>query len=262
MSFKIKCLAVILSFVFCVSSQSGVIDTIGFNLSNIKNGLSHVKLDIGLSYSAPQSQTWLEKESNLLVFGFEPNPESVETIKKGNIVKHNKSHGDPLDKSHMDQGRFILFPFALADVEDVKSMDFYMTGNDCGTSSLYKPLDLHSKPIKNIVKVPVLSLKMFFDKFPWDRFEYIDYIKVDAQGADLDILRGAGKYLSERVVYVTAEGDGNQYAGADKCSATNIIKYMESQGFEFINHPNTNDPTFLNKKYKHLKDDIFIAQAA
>jgi len=36
----------------------------------------HVKLDIGLSYNAPQSQSWLSKEPNLMVFGFEPNPES------------------------------------------------------------------------------------------------------------------------------------------------------------------------------------------
>ena len=47
------------------------------------------------------------------------------------------------------------------------------------------------------IEVPVYSLKHFFDLFPWDRFEFIDYIKIDAQGADFDIIKGAGDYLNE-----------------------------------------------------------------
>lgn len=101
---------------------------------------------------------------------------------------------------------------------------------------------------------------MFFDNFPWDRFSYIDYIKIDAQGSDLNILKSAGNYLSERVVYVTAEPDGNQYIGAYDCNVENITNFMDSINFMKINHPNTIDPTFINKKFLHLLNEIYISQ--
>jgi hypothetical protein len=40
----------------------------------------------------------------------------------------------------------------------------------------------------------------------------------------------------------------------------NITKYLESQNFIRITHENTHDPTFINKKFLHLKDKIFIYQ--
>jgi hypothetical protein len=139
-------------------------------------------------------------------------------------------------------------------------MDFYINNNDCGTSSLFKHDEKRLGSIKKLVKVDVCSLKMFFDNFPWERFEYIDYIKIDAQGSDLNILKGAGKYLQERVVFVTAEADGYQYYGAEECSTNNITNYMLSQNFIKINHPNTQDPTFVNSKFIELAKKIYINQ--
>jgi FkbM family methyltransferase len=230
------------------------------NTYTIPNNCNNVKIDIGLSYSAPQSQRWLSVEPNLMVFGFEPNPESVECIKNGNIQKRAECHGEPLKQKYIDEGRIILIPKALSNVDKEESMAFYINSNDCGTSSLFNHNQQYLGPIKCKIEVQVISLQMFFDDFPWDRFEYIDYIKIDAQGSDLNILKGAGKYLSEKVVYVTAEPDGYQYQGAEKCNIENITNYMLTQNFIRINHPNTNDPTYLNNKYAYLKDKIYICQ--
>jgi FkbM family methyltransferase len=227
-----------------------------FNYS-IPENCTHVKLDVGLSYSAPQSQYWLSKEPNLMVFGFEPNPELVYN---GNIQKRDPAHGEPLQKKYIDEKRFTLVRIALSDVNKVEQMDFYINNNDCGTSSLFKHDEKRLGSIKKLVKVDVCSLKMFFDNFPWERFEYIDYIKIDAQGSDLNILKGAGKYLQERVVFVTAEADGYQYYGAEECSTNNITNYMLSQNFIKINHPNTQDPTFVNSKFIELAKKIYINQ--
>ena len=151
---------------------------------------------------------------------------------------------------------------ALSNVEKEEEMNFYINSNDCGTSSLFKHDEQFLGPMKNEVSVPVVSLKMFFDEFPWDRFEYIDYIKIDAQGSDLNILKSAGNYLSEKVVFVTAEPDGFQYFGAHECNNENITSYMESQNFVRINHPNTSDPTFVNKRFseKGIHETIYIEQ--
>lgn len=229
---------------------------------NIPGNCTHVKLDIGLSYNAPQSQSWLSKEPNLMVFGFEPNPESVKCIQDGNIQKRHHLHGQPLEQKFINNKQFQLIPVALSNVEKKEEMDFYVNSKDCGTSSLFKHDEKYLGPIKNKITVPVVSLKMFFDEFPWDRFEYIDYIKVDAQGSDLNILKSAGNYLSEKVVFVTAEPDGYQYIGADECNTHNITNYMLSQNFVKVNHPNTCDPTFFNKKFldNNIYKNIYIEQ--
>lgn len=221
---------------------------------------THVKIDIGLSYNAPQSHNWLSNEPNLMVIGFEPNPDSVQCIQKGNIQKRDPGHGEPLNQKYIDEGRFQLIPKALSNNVEPETMKFYVNSKDCGTSSLFQHDEKYLGPIQKVIDVPVVNLKSFFDDFDWERFKYIDYVKIDAQGSDLNILKGAGDYLKERVVFVTAEPDGNQYIGANECNAKNIMNYMKSQGFEYINHPNTQDPTFLNMKFKDICQSIYIHQ--
>jgi FkbM family methyltransferase len=230
---------------------------------NIPSTCSHIKIDIGLSYGANQSSNWLDKEDDVMVFGFEPNPESYNCLLNGNIQLRHPSHacaGVPLDKRHIDAGRMHIFNVALSNNENIEEMDFYVNSKDCGTSSLYSHDQQYLGPIEKVIKVPVYSLKMFFANFPWEKFEYIDYIKIDAQGSDLNILKGAGNYLNEKVVYITAEPDGNAYIGANDCNVENITSYMNSQDFIKIKHPNTADPTFINKKFLHLQNKIYISQ--
>ena len=229
-------------------------------LKDIPNEVTNIKIDIGLSYNAPQSNNWLSNEPNLLVFGFEPNPESVQTILQKNIVKRNINHGEPLRNEFIQNSRFRLIPVALDNVIEPATSQFFSMSNDIGTSSLYQPLDINLGPVKNIITVPVYSLKHFFDLFPWERFEYIDYIKIDAQGADFDIIKGAGDYLKDKVVFITAEPESTCYNGCNHNTTANMIEYLRTQNFEQINHPNTNDPTFLNNKFKHLYNKIYIKQ--
>ncbi len=228
------------------------------DFGNIPDHIRRIKLDIGLSYCAPHSYRWLSRETDLFVFGFEPNPECIEALNGRNRpqcfdVSQKLISGEMLD-------RFCLCPIALGNVFSVSEMDFYMMADDCGTSSLLRPVDPKLGEVKQVTKVPVLSLSMFFDIFPWDRFPYIEYIKVDAQGADLDIIKGAGKYLSERIVFVTLEPESAQYENCQNNTESNMTEYMTSQGFERIHHPNTNDPTFVNSKYKFLAESIYIHQ--
>jgi FkbM family methyltransferase len=229
-------------------------------LQNIPAEIKNIKIDIGLSYSAPQSNNWLTHEKNLLVFGFEPNPESIQNILQKNIKKKHLCHGEPLRNEFIDEKKFRLIPFALANVTEPTTSDFYCMTEDCGTSSLYKPICPRVGPVKSIAKVPVYSLKHFFELFPWDRFEYIDYIKIDAQGADLDIIKSAGDYLKNKVVFITAEPESKQYDGCQHNTTENMVEYLKTQNFEKINHPYTDDPTFLNNKFKYLYDKIYICQ--
>ena len=234
-----------------------------FKNLKIPDTCTHVKIDVGLSYGANQSSNWLDTETDVMVFGFEPNPEAYSCILRGDIQLRHPSHavgGTPLDKKHLESGRMHIFNIALSNVKHVETMNFFVNSKDCGTSSLYQHDQVFLGPIDKVIQVPVYSLKMFFDDFPWDRIPYIDYIKIDAQGSDLNILRGAEHYLSEKVVFVTAEPDGNQYFGAHECNTENITQYMTSLNFTKINHPQTNDPTFVNNKFLNLASNIYISQ--
>jgi len=232
-----------------------------FNESKFKinDNIKNIKLDIGLSYNAPYSQVWLEQDPDLMVIGFEPNPDSVSCIlSTEEIEKRNDMHGYPIRKKYIND-RFFLFPIALSDVQTQAEMYFYKTERDTGTSSLFEP-HLSLGPVKEKIYVPVFSLKHFFDLFPFNRFEYIEYIKIDAQGSDLNILKGAGDYLKEKVVYITAEPECVDYTGCDGNTVENITNYLSTQGFDRIYHKNTADPTFINTKFLYLKDSIFIYQ--
>jgi FkbM family methyltransferase len=222
----------------------------------IPENIKRIKIDVGLSYSAPQSEVWLSHEPDLFVFGFEPHPESAQCIKNGSIVQ-KPGHGKPL--SDENAKRFCLIPVALGNVSAPTTMDFYMMNNDCGTSSLFAPNATSLGGIKQIVQVPVHNLSEFLDSFPWERFPHIEYLKIDAQGSDLDILKGAGRYLSERFIYITAEPDQEMYLGA-KNSVQDITDFMTSVGFTRVFNKNTSDPTFLNSKFAHLAESIFVYQ--
>lgn len=204
--------------------------------------IKHIKLDIGLSYSAPMSQYWLSHEDDLFVFGFEPNPASINSILAG-AKKQLEMHGTPLEKKYIGKS-FFLIPCALG-LSSNSMIKFYVTQNDCGCSSIYQPT---SFPIERIIEVPIFSLSSFFDLFPFDSHPVIDYIKIDAQGSDLDIVKSAGHYLAERVVYITLEAENGYYKNTVN-SEQDIDNYMQSIGFIRYLSPHTADPTYFNPHY-------------
>ena len=227
------------------------------NFSNFSN----VKIDIGLSYNAPHSQLWLEnnKDNKLLVLGVEPNPYNINSLISKNNKKQHIDHGDPIQDKYINN-QFFIIPVALSNIDTPTNKIFYSMNKDSGTSSLNKPIDSSLGEIKDIVTVPVYSLKHLFDVFPWDKIDKIDYIKIDAQGSDLDILISAGDYLKERVVYITAEAEFYAYENCSHNNVNNIDKYLRSQNFIRIKHPNTIDPTYINTKFINIAKDIFIKQ--
>lgn len=234
---------------------------------HIPDSIKRIKLDVGLSYGAPQSEKWLSHDDDLFVIGFEPNTENInEIMSDGDIQKRHPAHGDGLTREH--KKRFHLYPFALGNVKTPSTIDFYEMERDSGTSSMYRPIDPSIGGVKKITKVPLYSLSHVLEKFPWDRFPYIEYLKTDAQGADLNVLIGAGDYI-KNVVYVTAEAENHQYEGCGYNNGRNLMEWMSQHGFQRIYHANTDNNeynlTFVNTRYLSKDsgvnvNDIFIWQ--
>lgn len=216
-----------------------------------------VKIDVGLSYSAPVSQYWLTQEKDLLVFGFEPNPEAVACIRSPYNKKKAEGHGDVLEHKYLDKDFFVIRS-ALGSAQE-KDKLFYIATKDEGCSSFYKPSGLLFDTEKTI-NVNVFTLSDFFQYFPWEQIPYIEYLKIDAQGADLDILRGASDYI-KKIVYVTAESSvGNLYIDVKDNDVSKVDNFMRENGFLRINHPNTSDPTYVNHLFLDIAPKIFIWQ--
>jgi FkbM family methyltransferase len=204
----------------------------------IPEWVKKVKLDIGTSLSAPNSELWLQRETELLVFGFEPNIYNIKTIYDGqDFWPHH------IEKERIDNTFFVI-NCALSD-KNSDSEKFYCTGNNnSGTSSLFEP---KSFEIVDIIDVPVITLNDFFDCFPWEKIPFIDQIKIDAQSSDFNIIKGMDKYMKDRVVYVDVETSTNgQYYSEENPSE--LKNYMENNGFQCLSWGL--NATFVNNKFK------------
>ena len=237
------------------------------NKIKLPENTKRLKIDRGLSFDAPHSQNWIDHDiqngNDTVVFGFEPNPNWINWILspiKNTNFKDYHTYTKQIEYCHLNS-KFFLAPVALGDVDRPTVMNLYIPTYSEGCCSLLKPNpNTTLGDVQSTVKVPVYSLSDFFDLIPFDTIEYIDYLKVDVQGYDINVLKSAGKYLSEKVVYVTAEPETVQYLDSQENSVPNMVNYMTSIGFIYIDHPNTEDPTFINSRFLDKKDDIYIWQ--
>ena len=106
--------------------------------------------------------------------------------------------------------------------------------SDCpGTSSLLKPnkklLDSQHE-LKSDADVLVVPFSQILDLIPWSRSKFIDMVKTDCQGKDMDVIKSMGAYL-EAAVYLNCEMyAGSHYIGEQ--SPTTFLNYLKGKGFE------------------------------
>lgn len=203
-----------------------------------------VKLDVGTSLNAPNSQKWLDADCELCVFGFEPNIYNLQILHTGIHRWPIKLDLDKINKS------FFYINCALSDIIE-ENVDFYCTdAENPGTSSLYKPKMAN---VDTITKVSVIRLIDFFDLFPWETIPYIDQVKIDAQSADFSIVKGMGDYLSDKVVYLDVEATTNgQYENNE--DPNGLKQYIEAKGFECLEWGM--NARFRNRKFSDIYNKV------
>jgi len=218
--------------------------------SHIKN----IRLDIGLSYCAPNSAIWLNQSSDTFVIGVEANKYAANTIMSNGFKAHQ--HELAFAYPHPN---FILLNIALDNVDTKTTKPFYHMRGDVGVSSLLKPTESLGDSIFELSDVDVYPLSYILEKIDWDRFEHIELVKIDTQGKDLDIIKSSGDFLN-KIVYLNCEiNTFNHYEDNPKPDDYN--NYLFSNGFEavldntFVDNEVV-DRTYINKKYIHLKDKI------
>jgi len=201
--------------------------------------IEHVKIDIGLSVNAPQSQIWIGADPLLFVLGFEPLKTNLDQIRSGS------SNWNVKLSPHYIGTRVALLQTALYSKHMASGMTMYVTEADPGCSSLLEP---KSFQVDHSEQVRVWTLNDFLVHFPFDRFPIIDHVKIDAQGADFEILKGAANYL-DKIFAITLELDTSEYQ--DSTNSQELVEeFMHNHSFTRVKPGILTHLMFLLKGYK------------
>jgi len=205
--------------------------------------IKQLRVDIGLSFSAPISAEWLRRHpDDRMVYGFEPHLGSFVRI-----LSDDRSVKSWFMDRHQFGKHFFMFNCAMD--EKAGYLPFYWTKGDPGTSSLNTPNGSPGFEIAMRTNVPAMVLQDFLAFVPWDRFPYIEFVKVDAQGADFRIVKGIGPYL-DRIVFLAAEKSAPGYSSTH--SEGDLRSYLQARGWEVVdgNAESGASVTFGNTKHR------------
>ena len=220
------------------------------NFIKIPKWCKRVRIDVGLSSAAPQSQKWLEDSDDLIVFAFEPISSNIDSIKSESSPWPVK-----LDSKFINK-KIFLIPCALGKKSRSK-VPFFVTSNDPGCSSLLKPKMFE---LDRIEMVSQWALSDFLKFIPFELINdgCIEYLKTDCQGTDADIILGASNYLNN-IAVITCEAENSEYFGSSN-DLKRIRKILNKYNFTYMNwlrrlspwfkNIKTDDPTFINRKYR------------
>ena len=173
---------------------------------------------------------WKKIETQLFSVAFEPDNESFNKLKK-NKKKNNK-----------------IFNIALSNKKGLK--DFYIC-NDSEKSSFYKP---NYELLKNYPNPKRFDIKKRI-KFKVNKLDNIgnfkpDFIKIDTQGSELEILQGSKNNLI-KCIGLEVEVEFQKIYNNQKLF-NEVFAFLKKNGFEFID--------FSEKTYWNYKDTSKLGQ--
>ena len=175
-------------------------------------------------------------DPKLLVYAFEPNLQAASRI-MGRLRN------------------YVVLPIAVAERDG--SAELQLNAYE-QSSSLLPPdsagikswVSESSFQVVGSVTVPTMRLDTFMNRAG---IESVDFLKIDAQGLDLEVVKSAGDRLADvaRVQLEATTAAYRQYEGAAGKEA--IVEYMESRGFrlageESQSHGQEANLTFLRPK--------------
>ena len=208
----------------------------GGNQIVLPSWVKRVKIDVGLSYSASNSIHWIRVDPHLMVFGFEPLLESCD------ILRNWISKQEDRDKL---QSQLIIIPVALGQKSGTAQL--HITADDTASSSLLAPKQMEQR---ESITVPVFPPSDLMGALPWGRIERVDYLKLDCQGLDLQILQSTGEKWLKKIAIITAEAEDDQYLDSAN-GLFDLVSYMESNGFIHLN-PRSGLRVYLGKLLSRL----------
>ena len=230
----------------------------------ISDEQKYIKIDVGLAGEAPNSAIWLSETTDRFVIGIEPLAYHWKMI--NNFESSNSKRPYPYEFRilQLEEGtvklnkqnickindRFFGIECAIDRVAEPTTKTFYQmdrTDGASGSSSLLKPTKHHPHFIEEEIEVPVVSLEKILGHIDWNRFPFIEQIKIDCEGHDLEVIKSIGKYLN-KIVFITAEmspANSNHWEGATHHE--DLLHFMSDNNF-VAKERNGGDVSFVNKE--------------
>ena len=215
-----------------------------------------LRFDIGTSTNMPNGFEWLKEDKKIFVIGIEPHPEHFTAV-KNELKQSNYEDRCYLIEAAIDNVSYSTKKtFYGLDGPETGCSDKTLSGYDTGTSSLKKPKGRFTNSIKEIYNVNTISLKYILDHLDYG---IIDYIKVDTQGNDLNVLKSLGCHI-KNVLTIQSEYDSSgEYQNANTgyeldifLSENNFEKY-ESVLCYYVDQNNNYMYDVADYKYQNTK---------
>ncbi len=124
----------------------------------------------------------------------------------------------------------MVFPLGLSDSEGM--MNLNLNGAEaCSSLMPSHPEAWWCAQTHGRIAVPVVRLDTILNMLPPEYEMY--YLKVDVEGADMHVLRGAGKYLQQfKLVTTEVDNDPTQKTRLGSNSENQTVAFMEARGFK------------------------------
>ena len=206
-----------------------------------------IMFDIGAS-NGIFSFKFLEKNPNSHIYCFEPNKLNFEKLKKNTNNTNNIK----------------IYPYAISNISGIKT--FYQA-NYTNSSSLL-PFTENTKKWKNPTKttpelktideylVKCIRLEDFIKN---NNIKYIDYIKIDTQGHDLNVIKSLGDKIKivKKLVAEVQIVDYELYKNSSK--KEELLSYLKKYNFEIQktqkwSHNQEENIWFINKDYNIIQN--------
>lgn len=131
---------------------------------------------------------------------------------------------------------FVMLPFAVSTADG--TAEFKLSRFDASSSLLDMEAEVQAKwiggsgqlDVVDRFQVPTIRLDTFMNRMG---IAHVDFLKVDAQGADLDVVRSAGDRLADIDRIKLEVTKGNQlYRGA--AGTDEVMDFMTEHGFRLV----------------------------
>lgn len=197
-------------------------------------GIQGTWIDVG-AHCGETSLRWAERNPGLKIYALEPNlSAAVKLMSRA--------------------ANYFVVPMAVSETDGFAS--FYVNAFEAASSLLplnKRALDSwiggESLEANSVISVPTIRLDTFM---ALTGIQKVDYLKIDAQGMDLAVLKSAGSRLRD-VAKVTLEVDIKEvrlYSGAP--SKDEIVAFLDEAGFALVgvekqSHDQEENLTFIRK---------------
>lgn len=179
----------------------------------VKPGMTVMDIGANIGYFTLLMATLVGPKGR--VHAFEPNPKVLYRLRRN--ISANPGLSD---------GRIVVHPVALGDKHG--EADFYCPVE--GSEGVGGLKDIKRAPLDNIFRVPVLTLDTLVEE---NGIGAIDFIKMDIEGGELDVIRGSDQTLKQikpTILFEAFEMNTAAYG----YRVFDILAYLENRSYRVM----------------------------